>query len=421
MNKIIAHKFSDLYEMASGISTTKEQAGHGAPFLSFSTVFNNYFIPENLIDRMDTSACEQERFSVKKGDIFVTRTSETIDELGMSCVALKDYPFATYSGFLKRLRPKTSGIAYDKFLAFYLRSKLFRKTMTNNASMTLRASFNESIFSFLKLYLPPYDEQVKIGDLLYHIEAKIQNNNRINDNLQRQLKLLYDYWFTQFDFPDETGRPYRTSGGKMQTDPTLRRPIPVGWEVETLKNNRLASLIPTGVERFQTKIYYATADVIGTDIGNGSPIAYETRENRANMQPTMFSVWFAKMKKSIKHLFLNREMQDFIQNSILSTGFCGLQCTENYFEYVASFIEHSYFEATKDVYAHGATQEAVNNGDLAKIVFIVPPEDVLLAYHEKTKHLYSQISHNKMENKKLIDLRDWLLPLLMNGQATLAD
>ena len=264
-------------------------------------------------------------------------------------------------------------------------------------------------------------EQKKTIRLLKAVDQKISLNNRINDNLQRQLKLLYDYWFTQFDFPDETGRPYRTSGGKMQIDPTLRRPIPVGWEVETLKNNRLASLIPTGVERFQTKIYYATADVIGMDIGNGSPIAYETRENRANMQPTMFSVWFAKMKKSIKHLFLNREMQDFIQNSILSTGFCGLQCTENYFEYVASFIEHSYFEATKDVYAHGATQEAVNNGDLAKIVFIVPPEDVLLAYHEKTKHLYSQISHNKMENKKLIDLRDWLLPLLMNGQATLAD
>ncbi len=183
MNKIKKYLFSELYEMSSGISSTKDQADHGAPFLSFSTVFNNYFLPEELKDKMDTTPKEQETFSIKKGDIFVTRTSETIDELAMSCVAMKDYPNATYSGFVKRLRPKTSEIVDDKFIAFYLRSKLFRKTMENNATMTLRASFNEDIFSFLSLYLPPYKEQVRIGKLLYSIEEKIQYNKKINDNL----------------------------------------------------------------------------------------------------------------------------------------------------------------------------------------------------------------------------------------------
>ena len=186
MNKIKKYKFCDLYAMASGISSAKEQAGHGAPFLSFGTVFNNYFLPENLTDKMDTTIEEQNTFSIKKGDVFVTRTSETIDELAMSSVALKDYPNATYSGFVKRLRPKTTGIVYDKFLAFYLRSKLFRKTMTNNATMTLRASFNEDIFSFLYLYLPSYEEQKKIGDLLYNIEMKMLANKKINDNLAYQ-------------------------------------------------------------------------------------------------------------------------------------------------------------------------------------------------------------------------------------------
>lgn len=105
----------------------------------------------------------------------MARISETIDELAMSCVAVKDYPRATYSGFTKRLRPKTAGIAYHKYLAFYLRSQLFRKAVTNNAFMTLRASFNEDIFSFLNLYLPEYKEQVKIGDMLYYFS---QNSNR---------------------------------------------------------------------------------------------------------------------------------------------------------------------------------------------------------------------------------------------------
>lgn len=177
------YAFADLYEISSGISTTKEQAGHGAPFVSFRTVFNNYFLPDVLDERMDTSASEQEKFSVRKGDIFITRTSETVDELAMSCVAIKDYPKATFSGFVKRLRPKTEGIAYDKFMAFYLRSELFRKTINNNTIMTLRASFNEDMFSFLDLYLPEYDDQVVIGDLLYSMERMILNNEQINDNL----------------------------------------------------------------------------------------------------------------------------------------------------------------------------------------------------------------------------------------------
>jgi type I restriction enzyme S subunit len=190
MSKISKYSFSGLYDMASGISSKKEQAGHGAPFVSFGTVYNNYFLPDTLPDLMNTSKKEQEIYSIKEDDILITRTSETIDELAMSCVAIKDYPTATYSGFTKRLRPKTKGIVYSKYIAFYLRGYLFRKAVTNNAFMTLRASFNEDIFSFLKLYLPDYKQQVAIGDMLYKIEKKIQLNNKINDNLLYQSTMV---------------------------------------------------------------------------------------------------------------------------------------------------------------------------------------------------------------------------------------
>ena len=234
MSKLTKYKFSDLYEMSSGISSSKEQAGHGFPFISFSTVFNNYFLPEELPDLMDTSLKEQEIFSVKKDDVFITRTSETVDALAMSCVAIKDYPKATFSGFVKRLRPKTTGIVYSKYIAFFLRSKYFRKVLDCNTIMTLRASFNEDMFSFLYLYLPDYEEQVRIGDLLYKMEMKIRTNNKINDNLEQQAKLIYDYWFTQFDFPDENGKPYCSSGGKMVWNEQLKRNIPENWAVVPL-------------------------------------------------------------------------------------------------------------------------------------------------------------------------------------------
>lgn len=421
MSKLHKYAFADLYDMTSGISSTKEQAGHGAPFVSFSTVFNNYFLPDELTDLMDTSEREQEIYSIKKGDILITRTSETVDELAMSCVALKEYPRATYSGFVKRLRPKTTGVAYDKYMAFFLRSKYFRKVINSNTIMTLRASFNEDIFSFLTLYLPDYEEQVKIGNMLYNIERKISVNKKINDNLQQQLKLMYDYWFTQFDFPNKDGSPYRLSGGQMVSANGVSYPIPADWQVETVFKNRLSSIIKPGVTPFTTKTYLATAEVNGTSISTGNTVDFETRESRANMQPTENSVWFAKMKKSIKHLYLNPAMKTLIEESILSTGFCGLQCSEYSFEYMASFIEHSYFETLKDTLAHGATQEAVNNDDLAGIALVIPSDEVLRLYHERTKGIYTQMSKNICENQELIRLRDWLLPMLMNGQATVSD
>ena len=421
MSKLTKYKFSDLYEMSSGISSSKEQAGHGSPFISFSTVFNNYFLPEELPDLMDTSLKEQEIFSVKKDDVFITRTSETVDALAMSCVAVKDYPKATFSGFVKRLRPKTTGIVYSKYIAFFLRSKYFRKVLDCNTIMTLRASFNEDMFSFLYLYLPDYEEQVRIGDLLYKMEMKIRTNNKINDNLEQQLMLLYDYWFTQFDFPDNNGNPYQISGGKMVWNDTLRRNIPENWKVQSVISNCLSSVIKPGVKIFNTKTYLATADVKGTSISTGTIVDYDGRESRANMQPSINSVWFAKMKNSIKHLYLNKEMQPIISSSILSTGFCGLQCNEISFEYIASYVSNAYFEIHKDMLAHGATQEAVNNDDLAGVHIIIPEDTVLCAYHETTQAIYAQISKNVCENQELVKLRDWLLPMLMNGQATIND
>ena len=232
---------------------------------------------------------------------------------------------------------------------------------------------------------------------------------------------MYDYWFNQFDFPNEEGKPYRASGGKMQYSFRLKRNIPEGWTEESVISNSISVPIKPGVERFSTKSYLATADVNGTRLSSGSLIDYETREGRANMQPTVSSVWFAKMKNSIKHLFLNREMKQLIDSTILSTGFCGLQCTEKSFEYISAFIEHSYFEDVKNILAHGATQESVNNDDLLGLGMLVPTSEVLELFHAKAKPLYAQISRNICENQKLTEIRDWLLPMLMNGQATISD
>ena len=243
----------------------------------------------------------------------------------------------------------------------------------------------------------------------------------VNDNLWQAISTIYDYWFTQFDFPNAYGKPYRTSGGELVWNDKIKRAIPSGWIVTSIISNPLTQVIKPGVDVFETKEYLATAEVTGTSIASGSIVDYENREGRANMQPVVNSVWFAKMKNSIKHLFLNKEMAPIIDSTILSTGFCGLQCSEKSFEYVASFVSNPRFEIIKDILAHGATQEAVNNDDMESIAFVIPSDEILEQYHAATKGMFAQISKNICENRELIKVRDWLLPMLMNGQATIAD
>lgn len=307
------------------------------------------------------------------------------------------------------------------YFKYLFRIVLSRAITTGTGDSTIPNFPAMDVIKNIDVQLPSLDVQKRIGKILNDIDVKIATNNKVNDNVQQQLKLLYDYWFTQFDFPDENGKPYKSSGGLMVSKDKISYKIPLDWTVGNLFKNPLTTIIKPGIDVFETKAYLATAEVNGTDISAGTVIEYETRENRANMQPTINSIWFAKMKNSVKHLYLNKEMQELISNSILSTGFCGLQCTDDSFEYVSSFIEYSYFEALKDTLAHGATQEAVNNNDLTEVSFVIPSKRVIQLFHERTQSLYSQISKNICENQELTKLRDWLLPMLMNGQVTIAD
>ena len=252
--------------------------------------------------------------------------------------------------------------------------------------------------------------------ILSLIDKKIQINNQINQELEAMAKTLYDYWFVQFDFPDQNGKPYKSSGGKMVYHPELKREIPEGWRVESLIDNTLSTVIKPGIDKFTQKIYLATGDVVNTSIKGGQLITYENRETRANMQPSVNSVWFAKMKSSNKHLFLSHSMKELINSTILSTGFMGLQCREESFEYLASFISDPSFEIFKDKLSHGATQEAVNIDDLRSVLIIIPDNCILHEFHKMVRSMFLSLGRNMIEDKSLNSLRDWLLPMLMNGQ-----
>ena len=364
----------------------------------------------------DAKKIIHKRSDIRRGDILFSSRAP----IGHCHLITEDPDFYDIGESIFSIRVNQD-VALPEYLCLYLASDYFVKVASKHTTGSIIMEIRISDLMNTEIIIPPREIQKNIAKCLNKIDRKIELNKMVNDNLEQQLMLLYDYWFIQFDFPDNNGNPYQISGGKMVWNDTLRRNIPENWKVQSVISNCLSSVIKPGVKIFNTKTYLATADVKGTSISTGTIVDYDGRESRANMQPSINSVWFAKMKNSIKHLYLNKEMQPIISSSILSTGFCGLQCNEISFEYIASYVSNAYFEIHKDMLAHGATQEAVNNDDLAGVHIIIPEDTVLCAYHETTQAIYAQISKNVCENQELVKLRDWLLPMLMNGQATISD
>lgn len=410
-------KLMDCCEFISdGDHLPPPKSTEGIPFITISNITgqnklsfeDTMFVPKSYYDKLS------ETKKARKGDILYS----VVGSFGKTVYVDFEMPMV-FQRHIAILRPKSD--VNGKYLYYTMLNPQFYRMVDKLAIGCSQRTVTLDTLRNIEVNLPDKDIQDKMVGVLSLIDEKIDINNNVNDNLEQQLMLLYDYWFTQFDFPDNDGNPYQTSGGKMVWNDILKRNIPENWKVQSVISNCLSSIIKPGVEIFNTKTYLATADVKGTSISTGTIVDYDGRESRANMQPSINSVWFAKMKNSIKHLYLNKEMQPIISSCILSTGFCGLQCNEISFEYIASYVSNAYFEIHKDMLAHGATQEAVNNDDLAGVHIIIPEDTVLHAYHEATQAIYAQISKNICENQELVKLRDWLLPMLMNGQATISD
>lgn len=424
LTKLTRHKLSDLYTLASGISSSKDQAGHGQPFLSFSTAFNNVFLPAKLPDLMASNEKEQEKHSIKCGDVFLTRTSEVVDELAISSVAVKDYPSATFSGFLKRLRPKESDKAYPKYMALYLRSQLFRKAMDNNAVMTLRASFNEAIFSYLDVWLPDYDKQVEIGDLLYAIEKKITLNNKINAELDAMARLIYDYWFIQFDFPDENGNPYKSSGGKMGWCDQLKREIPEGWDTGVLSDfgkiiggstpskENDANFAPEGIP-------WITPNDLSNNVGNNFISRGQTDVSEAGLKAASLKLLPAgavllSSRAPIGYMAIarnpvstNQGFKSFVPTDRFPTAFIffAVKCL------MPSILRN----------ANGSTFKEISGGTLGFVKTSLPDEAVVKEFCKKLQPVLGVQDALETQNQELANLRDWLLPMLMNGQVSVGE
>ncbi|WP_405305896.1 restriction endonuclease subunit S [Methanobrevibacter sp.] len=395
---------NELYEFSSGLSKPSEEFGFGFPFLSFKTIFYNYYIDDELDELVNSTKKEQKTHSIKKGDVFLTRTSETLDELGMSCVALKDYPEATFNGFTKRLRPKYKKIIYPLYACYYFRSSIFRKYVDSMAIMTTRASLNNNILSKLPIFFPSYDEQKKIGYLLHNLSLKIELNKKINNHLDELCHLIFKYYFIDF-------MPFKSKGF---IDSEIGE-IPEGWKIITVGDILDCKL---GGTPSRSNESYWGGDIAWINSG-------KVNEFRI-IEPSEYITELGLKKSATKLLPAKTTVIAITgatlgQISLLEIDSCANQSVIGVIpnnKYPYEFVYPLISSILLDLLKHqtGGAQQHINKNNLESFNIVCPPADIISEYKNIVSSLYSQISANCFEIENLQKLRDTLLPKLMSGE-----
>lgn len=397
-------KLGELYKVHNGLSKGGKFFGSGYPFLTFSTVFNNYFIPDELDSFVQSTDAERENYSIRRGDVFVTRTSETSDELGMSCVALKDYPNATYNGFTKRMRPLTDQVL-PEYIGYYMRTPSFRGEFLAFSTMTTRASLkNEDLLS-LRIRLPEIETQKRIANILSAYDDLIENNQRQIRLLEEAAQRLYKEWFVDLHFPGYENTPIVDG-------------VPEGW-----KKDRADSFfdITIGKTPPRAEKQWFTSGNIGVpwlsiaDMGNAGIYAFITSEGlteeavkKHNMKVVPAGTIFVSFKLTVGRV------------AIANTAMCTNEAIAHF------YIKNSLLQAYTYCYLRNfeyntlgntsSISKAVNSKIIKAMPFVMPTDEIVTAFSRMVAPILNEIRNRQAACLKLQEARDRLLPKLMSGE-----
>lgn len=308
---------------------------------------------------------------------------------------------------------------YDlRYIYYALNALDLRGYITGSA----QPKFNQENLAGVELNLPDYDIQKSISKILTDIDSKIANNSAICSDLESMAKLLYDYWFVQFDFPDENGKPYKSSGGKMVWNEELKREIPEGWSVDTV--GKEISVI-RGVS-------YEPAETILAPKEGYVPLLKSN--NLQNDHLLLDDVIYVPKANVTKEQFLTNN-SIFVTMSSGSTehvgktalipfntpycygAFCSkIEINPKYRCFISQFFLSEFFKKKIRTIVVGTSIKNISNEHLTNNLIAYPTEKILKIFEDKLNPIYDKLGFIIQENQELASLRDFLLPMLMNGQ-----
>lgn len=393
-------KLGDLYTVHNGLSKGKKFFGTGFPFLSFSIVFNKWFIPEQLYDLVEVDEKERNSYSIKKGDVFITRTSETMEELGMSTVALKDYPNATYNGFTKRLRPITE-LLEPRFIGYYLRTPEFRGKFMAFSAMTTRASLTNDDLLSLEVPVPPFPVQQRIASILSAYDDLIENNQKQIKLLEEAAQRLYKEWFVDLRFPGHEN--VKIVDG-----------VPEGWESCKLRD--VAEINGRNIDEnypYDKINYIDIGSVRNGRILEKANYNLEEAPGRAKRIVQDGDVIWGMVRPNLRAyaMVLNPD-----KNDVFSTGFAVLTSKKVPFSFLYCNVTTEEFVGYLVNCTNGAAYPAVKPIHFEEYNVSIPQNNLLNKFHNITKPYFRKIYYLSKQISSLREARDRLLPKLMSGE-----
>jgi type I restriction enzyme S subunit len=312
------------------------------------------------------------------------------------------------------------------FLYYWLSTK--KEYLFSISSVTRTPILSKGVFEEIEIPSISRSEQDKIAKVLLVLDKKIKLNSEVNDNLAQQLRLLYDYWFTQFDFPDESGNPYRSSGGQMVWSNDAKKELPASWN--SAKMSDAIEGIRTGLnprDNFKLgngTIKYITVknlrsdgilDFSGCDTIDETARAIVHRRSDVCTGDILFA--------SIAPLGRCHLVQELPQDWDINESVFSIRCNKATVtpEYLYMHLQSEAFVKESTACSTGSVFKGIRINTLLDSRVFLPPMQVIEKFSQQTKPLFSlQYKLNK-EIQALTQLRDWLLPMLMNGQATVSD
>ncbi|MEJ8818769.1 restriction endonuclease subunit S [Lacibacter sp. H407] len=397
------YKLGELYDVSSGLSKPREEFGFGHPFVTFRDVFYNYFLPDQLSELANTTEKEIKSCSVKKGDIFLTRTSETMHELGMSSVALKDYPNATFNGFTKRLRLKEDvDVEIDPvYIGYYFRTNEIRNQVDMHATMTTRASLNSTAINSIEISIPDIKYQIPIGKILKQLDDKIELNRRTNHTLEQMAQTLFKKYFVTDIDPDNLPEGWSYQKVNDLFDITIGRTPPRNqqqWFTEKPADVKWISIKDMGIS--------------GIYISKTSEYLTKEAVKKFNIPVIPTNTAILSFKLTVGRVAITTE--DMLSNEAIA-HFIPKKSTKLSTEYTYLFLKNFDYSSLGNT---SSIATAVNSQTVKSIDFLVPKESVTDEFYRDVKTIFEKIKLNQNEISTLIKLRDILLPKLMNGELT---
>lgn len=374
---------------------------------------NNCFKDDKSKDNLFFTGAVKPEFILKKDDIITPLTEQAIGLLGSTAKIPCDGKYIQSQDVaLIKCKEKLN----PNFAFYLIPSKLVRNQLSAAAQQTKIRHTSPGKIKDCTVWIPEYSSQEKIGNFLSSIDKKIALNSRINAKLEQMAKRLYDYWFVQFDFPNENGKPYKSSGGKVAYNAELKREIPAGWEVGNLYE--IADYINgLACQNFRPKENEQSLPVIKIREMNEG-ITKDTEQVSINI-PEKYKInngdilfsWSATLEVMVWNSGkggLNQHIFKVVPKNYFSNEYVYQQLDR----YIVNFQKQA--EARKTTMGH-ITSEHINQSRV-----VLPPKEIVQAFTQKVKALSKMQSNLKTENLRLAIMRDRLLPLLMNGQVTVS-